>query len=38
VHRLVTALTPVYWVAAETRLLNRHTAPALMLVWRQGRS
>lgn len=35
VQQLVAALTPLYWTSTEVKLLNRPTAPSLVLVWRQ---
>lgn len=35
VKDLLSSLTPSYWTCSETQLLNRATAPALMLVWRR---
>ncbi|GIL98242.1 hypothetical protein Vretimale_3650 [Volvox reticuliferus] len=35
VKRLVSELSPSYWVSSETKLLNRPTAPILMLLWRR---
>ncbi|GLC45116.1 hypothetical protein PLESTB_001470000 [Pleodorina starrii] len=35
VRQLVSELSPSYWVSSETRLLNRPTAPILILLWRR---
>jgi len=37
VKNLVEALAPAYWLSSEVRLLNRPTAPVLLLVWKRGR-
>ncbi|PNW75213.1 hypothetical protein CHLRE_12g517550v5 [Chlamydomonas reinhardtii] len=35
VKALTSELSPSYWTASETRLLNRPTAPILLLLWRR---
>lgn len=35
VKGLIAELSPSYWVVTETRLLNRPTAPILLLLWRR---
>ncbi|GLI58792.1 hypothetical protein VaNZ11_000550 [Volvox africanus] len=35
VRRIVSELSPSYWVSSETKLLNRPTAPILILLWRR---
>jgi hypothetical protein len=35
VQQLVSALPPSGWVVSQTQLLNRPTAPILILVWKQ---
>ncbi|MEW5312808.1 MAG: hypothetical protein WDW38_004415 [Sanguina aurantia] len=34
VRDLIAGLSPSYWVSTEVRMLNRPTAPVLMMVWR----
>ncbi len=36
VQELLRGLTPTYWTCTETQLLNRPTAPHLLLVWRRA--
>ncbi|GBF94396.1 rRNA methylase [Raphidocelis subcapitata] len=36
VKALLTELSPSFWVTAETRLVNRPTAPILLVVWRRS--
>jgi hypothetical protein len=35
---LLAGLSPSYWTTAEVRLVNRPTAPTLLLVWRRSES
>ncbi|KAG2445584.1 hypothetical protein HXX76_000196 [Chlamydomonas incerta] len=35
VRALTSDLSPCYWVCSETRLLNRPTAPILLMLWRR---
>jgi hypothetical protein len=35
VKALLQELAPTYWVSSEVKLLNRATAPILLLVWRR---
>lgn len=35
VTALLAGLTPTYWTSSELRLLNRPSAPVLLLLWRR---
>lgn len=35
VGKLLKELSPAYWVSSELRVVNRPTAPVLLLVWRR---
>lgn len=36
VRELVGSLPPSGWLSSEVRLLNRPTAPVLLLLWKRG--
>lgn len=38
VEKLVTSLSPAYWVTSEVRICNRPTAPVLLLAYRRSDS
>lgn len=35
VRELLSGLSPQYWTSSELRLLNRPSAPVLLLLWRR---
>jgi hypothetical protein len=36
VEALLQGLSPAYWVSSEVRLVNRPSAPVLLMVWRRS--